>query len=90
MPRARIVRLSSFALVTVKTSNAAWPVAGVDLSVAGLPAGVTAAFSLVSPGVWNLRIDAAATAAPFVTTTLTITARLGSYVHTAPLAVTVM
>ena len=90
VPGSRIVRLSSFAVVTVRTTNVQGALPGVDLTATGLPAGVTASFSSVSPGVWSLRIDAAASATRFATTTLTITGRLGTYVHTAPLFVTVM
>jgi thermitase len=90
IPGSRIVKLGSFAVITVRTSTLLGPLPGVDLSVAGLPAGVTGAFSLVSPGVWTLRLDAASTATRFLTSTLTVTGRLGTYVHSAPLFITVM
>ena len=64
--------------------------AGVQLSVAGLPTGVTASFIPVAAGVWTLQLDAAPTAPRFVTATVTITGRLGSFTHTATVVVTVM
>jgi len=90
VPGARIVKLGRSAVVTVKATGTRGPVDGVDLVASGLPAGVTATFVRVSPGVWTLQLDAALSAPRFVTATITITGTRGAVVRTTTVVVTVM
>jgi thermitase len=90
VPGSRIVKPGASAVVTVKAMGPHGAVSGVQLSAAGLPVGVTASFEPLATGAWTLRFTAVANAPRFVTSTVTITGRLGSLTRTTQVVLTVM
>lgn len=93
-PGSRIVKRSKPAFFTVNVTAAAGVApGGVQLSVSGLPVGVTATFSptsVLTPGSSTLRVEASPLATRFVTSTLTITGTYGSATRTATATITVL
>ena len=74
----------------VKVKNTGEDSVVVQMSVQGLPAGLTASWTQNAAGVYTLRLDCAATAQKFLFANLTITGKLGTVTKTAPLSVTLM
>jgi hypothetical protein len=90
-PGSRILKQSKPTTFTLVTTGPGGPPAEVAFSISGLlPAGVTATFTPVAPGVTSLQLEAGPASVRFTNATLTIVATAGPVTHTATVTITIL